>query len=72
MALSIETAKREMADALIEIFKLRSGHLLPKVESCTCLQELRLVIFKISDDHRATEPEKIRQLMHAWEALNEA
>ncbi len=71
MAASVETAKREMSDALIEIFKLRSAPLLPKVEGCTTLQELRQVIFSILEDCRADHPEKTRLLRAAWDQLGD-
>lgn len=71
MAVSIETAKREMSGALIDIFKLRSAPLIAKVERCATHLELRQLIFAILGDARAAEPEKAKQLLKAWESLDE-
>ncbi len=71
MALSVETAKREMSGALIDIFKLRAAPLLARVEACTSLPELRHLIFSILEDTRSAEPDRARQLRLAWEALGE-
>ncbi len=70
MAISVEAAKRELSGALIDIFKFKAAQLLPKVESCKTLLELREVIFVILDDMRAAEPEKAKRLLVAWESLN--
>lgn len=72
MGLSVETAKREMSDALIDVFKLRAATFLARVERCATLQELRHVIFSILDEINGHEPEKTRALREAWDALGEA
>ena len=71
MAVSVETARREMSGALIDIFKLRSAQFLPKVESCKTLLELRQVIFIILADARVADPDKAKKLLTAWTALEE-
>ncbi len=72
MAVSLETAKREMSAALIELFKLRAAAFLPKVERCTSMLELRQVVFVIIDDASAAGPERSKSLLAAWQALDGA
>ncbi len=72
MAVSVETAKREISAALIDAFKLRAAPLLEKVQSCKTLWELREVIFVIIDDASVAEPEKSSALLAAWRSLDEA
>lgn len=71
MAVSVETAKREMSSALIDIFKLRSAPYIPKVERCKTMVELRQVIFVILDDMHHADPERAKKLMAAWESLDD-
>ena len=72
MAVSVETAKREMSGALIEAFKLRAAPHIAKVEGCNCMAELRIAIFAVIDSLRYKEPDKAKLLMVAWSALDEA
>ncbi len=72
MAVSVETAKREMSAALIDAFKLRAEPFLIKVESCRTMLELRQVIFVIIDNASASEPQKTKILLSAWQSLEQA
>lgn len=71
MAVSVETAKREMSGALIDIFKFKAASFLPQVEKCKTILELRQIIFVILDDARVNDPAKAKKLLTAWEALDE-
>ncbi len=70
MAISVETAKREMSAALIDIFKLRAAPHLPRVEACRTMLDLRQVIFVIIDDAGVREPEKAKMLLSEWQLLD--
>jgi hypothetical protein len=72
MAVSLETAKREMAGALIDIFKLRAAPHVTKVENCTTMVELRQAVFTIADVARNNDPDKAKQLISEWAALEGA
>ncbi len=71
MAVSVETAKREICGALIDVFKLRAAPFLEKVQNCKTMWELREVIFVIIDDASSAEPEKANTLVAAWRSLDE-
>jgi len=70
MPVSVEAARREMSAALIDLFKLRSALFLEKVEKCATSLELRQAVFMIIEETRATDPEKSRQLLRAWDILD--
>ncbi len=72
MAVSVETAKREMSGAMIDTFRLKATPFLAKVERCATMQELRYTVFDIINNLRGDEPEKAKMLMSAWAALDEA
>lgn len=72
MAVSFETAKREMSGELIEIFRLRSAPHIAKLEACKTMLDLRQAIFTIiGDARRINEPEKANKLLTAWHSLGE-
>ncbi len=71
MAVSIETARREMCGALIDILKLRAAPFLEEVQRAQTLLELRQLIFLIMDDVRPASPDNARKLLEAWDALDD-
>jgi hypothetical protein len=72
MAVSIETAKREISGELIEIFKLRSAPFISTLEACKTMFELRQVVFTIiGGARRINDAEKANQLLTAWHSLGE-